>query len=160
MYKNYNSFLIPFHRCHLWHLSGCISGWSDSCCYSNWTNCTLCHKRVYQTEPHSEPRQKWKHCRANKAASRNQDTHRPSKTAQIVQPYTPLHLVQTNLTQVTINHVYRHTTRKPTHSRASNKLHRTATATSQERRRKPSPPLTLLTYLLVFRHKKDNFPRT
>ena len=87
-------------------------------------------------------------------------THRPFKTAQIVQPYTPLHLVQTNLTQVTINHVYRHTTRKPTHSRASNKLHRTATATTQERRRKPSPPLTLLTYLLVFRHKEDNFPRT
>ena len=41
-------------------------------------------------------------------------THRPFKTAQIVEPYTPLHLVQTNLTQVTINHVYRHTNRKPT----------------------------------------------
>ena len=39
-------------------------------------------------------------------------THRSSRTAQVVQPYTPLHLVQTNLTRVyktpkhTINHVF------------------------------------------------------
>ena len=47
-------------------------------------------------------------------------THQPSKTAQVVQSYTPLHFncpdkIDMGKTPTyTINHVYRHTTRKPT----------------------------------------------
>ena len=80
-------------------------------------------------------------------------THRPSKTARVVQPYTPLHLVQTNLTRV------RHPSIQSTMYTDTQlgSLHRKC---KQQTTQNPGdvnsssyiPPLTLLAYLLVFKH--------
>ena len=42
---------IIYFRCHPWYHCACMSAWSDSCCYSNRTDCTLCHKSVCQKNP-------------------------------------------------------------------------------------------------------------